>query len=90
MSDNELLLAISEMSDKKLEFNLKPVENRLRRIELQLQHDLISRIQNIEACYTDTYGRYQDYADKMQAAFDDIKLLKQVVSEHSEKLRKLA
>ena len=90
MSDNELLLAISEMFDKKLESNLKPVENRLRRIELQLENDVIPRIRNIESCYTDTYGRYQDYADKMQAAFDDIKLLKQVVSEHSEKLRKLA
>ena len=90
MSDNELLLAISEMLDKKLESNLKPVENRLRRIELQLENDVIPRIRNIESRYTDTYGRYQDYADKMQAAFDDIKLLKQVVSEHSEKLRKLA
>ena len=53
MSDNELLLAISEMLDKKLESNLKPVENRLRRIELQLENDVIPRIRNIESCYTD-------------------------------------
>lgn len=30
------------------------------------------------------------YADKMEAAFADIELLKKVVSEHSEKLEKLA
>lgn len=48
MSDNELLLAISGMLDKKLESNLKPVENRLRRIELQLENDVIPRIRNIE------------------------------------------
>lgn len=90
MSDNELLLAISEMLDKKLESNLKPIENRLTRIELRLENDIVPRLQNIEACYTDTYNRYKDYADKMQAAFDDIELMKKVIAEHSEKLRKLA
>ena len=33
MTDNELLLAISDMMDKKLDVRLAPIENRLDRIE---------------------------------------------------------
>ena len=33
MTDNELLLAISDMMDKKLDARLAPIENRLDRIE---------------------------------------------------------
>lgn len=97
MTDNELLLAISEMLDKKLTSNLAPIENRLDRVEkrltkveLILENDIRPRLQNIESCYTDTYERYKDYSDMMDAAFEDIKLLKKVVSEHSEKLQQLA
>ena len=90
MTDNELLLAMSDMLDKKLESNLKPIENRLTRIELTLENNILPRLQTIESCYTDTYNRYKDYADKMDAAFADIELLKKVVSEHSEKLQKFA
>lgn len=90
MTDNELLLAISDMLDKKLESNFKPIENRLTRIELTLENNILPRLQTIESCYTDTYNRYKDYAEKMDAAFADIELLKKVVTEHSEKLQKLA
>lgn len=91
MSDNELLLAISEMLDQKLDARLKPLENRVKRIEIDLlENNVIPRLNTIESCYTDTYNRYKDYADKMQAAFDDIALLKKVVSEHSEKLQKIS
>ncbi len=97
MTDNELLLAISDMLDNKLDSRLKPIENRLDRIEnkvtnisLTLENDIRPRLNTIESCYTDTYNRYKDYADKIEAAFADIELLKKVVSEHSEKLQKLA
>lgn len=36
MSDNELLLALSEMLDKKLDAKLAPIENRVKRIEVDL------------------------------------------------------
>ena len=91
MTDSELLLAISEMLDKKLDARLKPIENRVKRIEIDLlENNVIPRLNTIESCYTDTYNRYKDFADKMQAAFDDIELLKKVVSEHSEKLQKIS
>ena len=138
MTDNELLLAMSEMMDKKLASNLKPIENRLDRmddrldrvetrlenvetrlenvevrlenvemrlenvevrldsvenkvttISLTLENDIRPRLSTIEACYTGTYDRYKDNADKMDAAFSDIDLLKKVVNEHSEKIQKI-
>ena len=62
MSDNELLLAISDMMDTKL----KPVNERLekvedtlennvvprvKKIELTLENDMLPRLQTIENCY---------------------------------------
>ena len=88
---NEDLLAISQLLDTKLDARLQPIENRLKRIEVDLlENNVIPRLNTIESCYTDTYNRYKDYADKMEAAFADIELLKKVVSEHSEKLHKIS
>ena len=86
-----ILLAISQLLDTKLDARLQPIENRLKRIEVDLlENNVIPRLNTIESCYTDTYNRYKDYADKMEAAFADIELLKKVVSEHSEKLHKIS
>lgn len=41
-------------------------------------------------CYTDTYERCKDYVDKMETAFTDIKVMEKVITDHSEKLQKLA
>ncbi len=88
---NEDLLAISQLLDTKLDARLQPMENRLKRIEVDLlENNVIPRLNTIESCYTDTYNRYKDYADKMEAAFADIELLKKVVTEHSEKLQKIS
>lgn len=88
---SEDLLAISQLLDTKLDARLKPIENQLKRIEVDLlENNVIPRLNTIESCYTDTYNRYKDYADKIEAAFADIELLKKVVSEHSEKLQKIS
>ena len=88
---NEDLLAISQLLDVKLDARLKPMENRLKRIEIDLlENNVIPRLNTIESCYTDTYNRYKYYVEKMDAAFTDIELLKKVVSDHSEKLRKIS
>ena len=44
MTDNELLLALSDLFDKKLE----PIEARLTNIELGIENDIGPRLQNIE------------------------------------------
>lgn len=97
MTDNELLLAISEMMDTKLKSELQPLKNELQtikeevhQIKLYQENVVLPRLNTIESCYTDTYNRYKAYADKMEAAFADIELLKKVVTEHSERLQKFA
>lgn len=66
MTDNELLLAISELMDKKLAAALAPIENRVKKIEVDLlENNVIPRLNTLEACYTSTYDRYKDNADKM-------------------------
>ena len=86
MSDNEFLLAISEMMDKKL----TPVNERLKRIELTQENDILPRLQNIESCYTSTYRRHASGIDEMEALKADMEIVKKVVAEHSEKLKKPA
>ncbi|MDE6751087.1 MAG: hypothetical protein K2K21_18775 [Lachnospiraceae bacterium] len=88
---SEDLLAISRLLDTKLDARLKPIENRIKRIEVDLiENNVIPRLNTIESCYIDTYNRYKDNADKMEGAYADIELLKKVVSEHSEKLQKIS
>lgn len=86
MTDNELLLAISDIMDKKL----KPVNDRLKKIELTQENEILPRLQNIESCYTSTYKRYQSGIEQIEAMQADIEVMKRVIREHSEKLQKLA
>ena len=91
MTDNELLLAISEMLDKKLDARLNPIENRIKRIEVDiLESQLIPRLNTIESCYTSTFDRYKDSVEDYEAIKQDISIMKNVITEHSEKLNKLA
>jgi hypothetical protein len=86
MSDNELLLEISNMLDKKLE----PINDRLKNIELTQENDMLPRLQNIESCYTSTYNRYKNSVSDYEAMKQDISVLKKVVTEHSEKIREIS
>lgn len=86
MTDNELLLALSDMFDKKL----KPINDRLKKIELTQENDILPRLQNIESCYTSTYKRYQTGVEQIEAMQADIDILKKVVTDHSKKLQKIS
>ena len=96
MNNDELLLQLSEMMDKKL----KPLNEKIdqireenreatRNIKLILENDISPRLQNIESCYTDTYKRYVIGVEQLEALQTDIEILKRVVSEHSRKLQSL-
>ena len=80
MTDNELLLAISEIMDKKI----APVEHRLKSIELTLENNIIPKL------HTSTYDRYKSSVESYESMQADIQLLKNVVTEHSEKLKKIS
>lgn len=96
MNNDELLLQLSEMMDKKL----KPLNEKIdqireenceatRNIKLILENDISPRLQNIESCYTDTYKRYVIGVEQLEALQTDMEILKRVVSEHSRKLQSL-
>ena len=83
--------------DKNLKSELQPIKNRLDRIEnnvtnisLKLENEVQPQLDTITSCYSDTYNRYKDYVDRMEAVFDDVELLKKVVSEHSQKLQNMS
>lgn len=96
MNNDELLLQISEMMDKKL----KPLNEKIdqireenseaaRSIKIILENDILPRLQNMESCYTDTYKRYVIGVEQLEALQTDMEILKRVVSEHSRKLQNL-
>lgn len=70
--------------------DIQTMKGELRHVKLYQENVIVPRLDTIESCYTGTYQRYQDQADRMEAAYDDIDLLKKVATEHSEKLQKLA
>lgn len=74
MDDNELLFAISDMMDKKLDAKFQPVEKRLKNIEITLENSILPRLKNIEACYTSTYNRYIHETESIGAIKADIEI----------------
>ena len=86
MTDYELLLAMSDLLDKKLQ----PIKDDFQFLKLQNENDILPRLQNIEACYTSTYNRYKSGISQIDAMQADIDVMKSVIREHSEKLQKLA
>lgn len=86
MTDNELLLAMSELLDKKLQ----PIKEDIQLLKLQNENEILPRLQNIESCYTSTYHRYKSGISQLEAMQADIDVIKSVIREHSEKLQRLA
>ena len=86
MTDNELLLALSDLLDKKLQ----PIKDDVLLLKLQNENDILPRLQNFEACYTSTYNRYKSGVSQIEAMQADIDVMKSVIREHSEKIQKLA
>ncbi len=86
MTDNELLLALSDMLDRKLE----PINERTKRTELLIENDILPRLQNIESCYTSTYRRYAAGIDQINSMQEDINIMKSVIAEHSKLLQKIS
>ena len=59
MTDNELLLAISEMIEP-LREDIREIKIRVKNIELNQENKIVPRLNTIESCYTSTYDRYKD------------------------------
>lgn len=97
MSDNELLLALSEMMDNKL----KPINEKISKIEADMNHgfnkvivilenEIRPDIKLLAENYLPAAKRYDKALLETESMKVDIELLKKVVMEHSEKLQKIS
>lgn len=89
MTDNELLLAISNILDP-IKEDIQEIKTRVKKIEITQENEILPRLNTIESCYTSTYDRYKEHVDTYESMKQDISIIKKVVAEHSEKLQKLA
>ena len=86
MTDNELLLAISNIVQSQVE----PLKHDIRDVQLMLENEVMPRLNTIESCYTSTYRRYETGVNQIDALQTDVDIIKKVVAEHSEKLQKIS
>lgn len=97
MSDNELLLVLSDMMDKKLSAQLEPIKkdiadikNEVLKINVGLENEIKPDIKLLAENYLPSAIRYEKSNHEHEAMKDDIDLLRKVVTEHSEKLLKIS
>ena len=89
MTDNEILLALSNMLDP-IKNDLQDIKSRVTKIEMIQENKILPRLNTIEACYTSTFDRYKDSVEDYETIKQDISLLKKVVTEHSERIQKIS
>ncbi len=96
--DRKLDQKLDEKLDQKLDEKLNPIYNRLDRLEsdmkyvrvVQLENNVIPRLNTIEACYLDASRKFVEKAEKIDAMCEDIKTLQVVVESHSQKLNRIS
>ena len=90
MSENELLLAVAELFDKKLETQLQPLRDDIRDIKLTLENNITPNIQLLAENYVPAAKRYEKGSTEIENLKVDIELIKKVIKEHSDKLNRIA
>lgn len=93
MSDNELLLAISDIFDKKLEpikADMKRFSENQHRLNLIIENDIKRDIKLLSENYLPAAKRYEKATASIESLQADIGIIKKVIIEHSDKLKKLA
>ena len=83
---------ISQIQDNMTDIKAQMMEMdvRVKRMEINLENEILPRLQNIESCYTSTYERYAKGVDQIENTMQDVALIKTVVTKHSEKLEKIS
>lgn len=75
MSDNELLLAISDMMDKKLKSELQPVKDDIRDIKLDLENVIKPNIQLLAENYVPAAKKYEKAVAVIEALQSDVDIM---------------
>lgn len=94
---NEDLLAISQLLDTKLKSELEPMKDDIKsikdeqtRINLIIENEIQHDIKLLAENYVPAAKRYEKASAQLDAMQADIDILKKVVSDHSEKLKKIS
>ncbi len=97
MTDNELLLAISDIMDKKLKAELEPIKQDIvqikheqKRINIIIETEIRDDIKILAENYLPSAKRYEKATSKIESMQSDIDVIKKVVQEHTEKLQKIS
>lgn len=90
MTDNELLLAISDLIDKKLDSKLQPLQDDITSIKIDIENTIKPQLQLLSENYVPAAKRFEKASAKIEAMQADIDILKKVVTEHSDKLNRIA
>ncbi len=101
MTENELLLAISNLLDTKLKSTLqaelqplkddiRDMKQRITSIELHLENTTDKNIQLLAENYVPAAKRYEKASAQIEAMQADIDVMKKVITEHSEKLQRIS
>ena len=93
MTDNELLLALSDLLETKfkemLQAELQPIKDDIRDIKLDIENSIKPDIKLLSENYVPAAKKYEKAAPQIEAMKADIEIIKKVVTEHSEKLQKI-
>ena len=97
MTDNELLLAIADIMDRKLdarihqlETEMQSLKNEKKRINLIIENEIRSDIKLLAENYLPAAKRYEKATAQIESMQADIEVMKSVIREHSEKLQKIS
>lgn len=88
MADQEMLTAMTDLLDQKLEERLELDMKYIRVV--QLENVIIPRLNTIEQSYLDTSERYMEKTDQIDTMEQNIGVLKSVVQNHSDRLNRLS
>ena len=81
---------IMALSNEDKIFISQLLDAKIKSVQLVLENDVLPRLQNIESCYTSTYHRYANGMEQLEAMQMDIDVMKKILEEHSEKLKKIS
>lgn len=97
MTDNELLLAISEIVEKKIRAEVEPLKSDIQqikdeqtRIRIIIENEIRSDIQLLAENYIPAAKRYEKSTAQIEAMQADMEVMKSIIREHGEKLQRIS
>lgn len=68
----------------------KEILPRLKKVEIIQENEILPQLQLIESCYVSSSEKFKNSVEDVETMQQDISILKQIVTKHSEKLQKIS